>query len=117
MIGQTIRDLRKQRKMSQTELAKILHVSQQTVTAWETGKAEPSSSAISSLADYFNVTTDYLLGRPEKKDDDAKTADIEDLDKMIDNARSFGGKKMTENDRKIIKAYLKGFYDNKNQGK
>ena len=36
---------------------------------------------------------------------------------MIDNARSFGGKKMTENDREIIKAYLKGFYDNKNQGK
>lgn len=70
MIGQTIRDLRKQRKISQTELAKILHVSQQTVTTWETGKAEPSSSAISSLADYFNVTTDYLLGRPEKKDDD-----------------------------------------------
>ena len=117
MIGQTIRDLRKLKKMSQSELAKVVGVSQTTVTAWETGKAEPSSSAISSLADYFNVTTDYLLGRPEKKDDNAHTADIEDLDKMMDNARSFGGKKMTENDREIIKAYLKGFYDNKNQGK
>lgn len=117
MIGQTVRNLRKRKKISQTELAKILHVSQQTVTAWETGKAEPSSSAVSNLADYFNVTTDYLLGRPEKKDDDTKFNDIDDLDKMIDNARSFGGKQMTENDREIIKAYLQGFYDNKNQGK
>ena len=117
MIGQTVRNLRKQKRISQTELAKILHVSQQTVTAWETGKAEPSSSAVSNLADYFNVTTDYLLGRPEKKDDDSKPAAVDDLDEMIDNARSFGGKQMTENDREIIKAYLKGFYDNKNQGK
>lgn len=117
MIGQTIRDLRKEKRVSQTELAKIVGVSQTTVTAWETGKAEPSSSAVSNLADYFNVTTDYLLGRPEKKDDDSKPAAVDDLDEMIDNARSFGGKQMTENDREIIKAYLKGFYDNKNQGK
>ena len=117
MIGQTIRDLRKLKKMSQSELAKVVGVSQTTVTAWETGKAEPSSSAISSLADYFNVTTDYLLGRPEKKDDDAKTADIEDLDKMIGGARAGGGERRAGGDREIIKAYLKGFYDNKNQGK
>ncbi len=68
MIGQRIRDLRKQKRMSQTELAKSAGVSQTTVTAWETGKAEPSSSAITSLADYFDVTTDYLLGRPDKKE-------------------------------------------------
>lgn len=67
MIGQRIRDLRKEKKMSQSELAKMLAVSQTTVTAWETGKAEPSSSAITSLADYFDVTTDYLLGRPDKQ--------------------------------------------------
>ena len=111
MIGQTIRDLRKQRKMSQTELAKILHVSQQTVTAWETGKAEPSSSAISSLADYFNVTTDYLLGRPEKKDDD--NVDYVALDKALDNARSFDGEPMDDRDREILRGILKGYFTTK----
>ncbi|HJF86611.1 MAG TPA: helix-turn-helix domain-containing protein [Companilactobacillus farciminis] len=104
MIGQTIRDLRKQRKMSQTELAKILHVSQQTVTAWETGKAEPSSSAISSLADYFNVTTDYLLGRPEKKDDDAKTADIEDDDVIF----TYEGRRIPKEDLELIRRIMRG---------
>lgn len=110
MIGQTIRDLRKQRKISQTKLAKILHVSQQTVTAWETGKAEPSSSAISSLADYFNVTTDYLLGRPEKKDDNV---DYVALDKALDNARSFDGEPMDDHDREILRGILKGYFTTK----
>lgn len=61
--GTIIRDLRKQHRLSQTELAKAVHVSQATVTAWETGKAEPSSSALNTLASFFNVTSDYLLGR------------------------------------------------------
>lgn len=116
-IGYRISELRKQAGMSQFQLAKVLDIATSTLGMYETGKREPSLKVMNRIANYFNVTTDYLLGRPEKKDDDAKTTDIEDLDKMIDNARSFGGKKMTENDREIIKAYLKGFYDNKNQGK
>lgn len=104
MIGQTIRDLRKLKKMSQSELAKVVGVSQTTVTAWETGKAEPSSSAISSLADYFNVTTDYLLGRPEKKDDDAKTADIEDDDVIF----TYEGRQIPKEDLELIRRIMRG---------
>ena len=55
MIGDKIRDLRNRKRLSQTELSKILHVSQQTITKWETGKAEPSSSAIANIAKYFSV--------------------------------------------------------------
>ncbi|WP_192944560.1 helix-turn-helix domain-containing protein [Ligilactobacillus agilis] len=117
LLGLRIKELRKEKGLRQSELATTLHVSQQAVGSWETGRTVPGADTLNVLADYFNVTTDYLLGRPEKKDDDTKSNDIDDLDKMIDNARSFGGKQMTENDREIIKAYLKGFYDNKNQGK
>lgn len=104
MIGQTIRDLRKLKKMSQSELAKVVGVSQTTVTAWETGKAEPSSSAISSLADYFNVTTDYLLGRPEKKDDNAKTADIDDDDVIF----TYEGRQIPKEDLELIRRIMRG---------
>ena len=103
MIGQTIRDLRKQKRMSQTELAKILHVSQQTVTAWETGKAEPSSSAVSNLADYFNVTTDYLLGRPEKKKE-KQNVELTDDDIIM----TYQGKELSDEDREIIKRLMNG---------
>ncbi|WP_019205473.1 helix-turn-helix domain-containing protein [Limosilactobacillus ingluviei] len=69
-MGSKIRDLRKEKRLSQTELGKLIHVSQQTVTAWENNKAEPTSSAVVQLAEVFNVSTDYLLGRPEKHKED-----------------------------------------------
>ena len=48
--------------MSQMQLAKELHLSQSAVAKWELGKTEPSSSAIISLAKFFDETTDYILG-------------------------------------------------------
>lgn len=103
MIGQTIRDLRKEKRVSQTELAKIVGVSQTTVTAWETGKAEPSSSAVSNLADYFSVTTDYLLGRPEKKKE-KQNVELTDDDIIM----TYQGKELSDEDREIIKRLMNG---------
>lgn len=107
MIGNKIHDLRIQKHLTQTELSKILHVSQQTITKWENGKAEPSSSALAKISDYFNVSADYLLGKAEKNKSTVTDADLED---MLDNARSFDGKPMSDHDREIIKTYLKGYY-------
>lgn len=107
MIGNRIHDLRTQKHLTQTELSKILHVSQQTITKWENGKAEPSSSALSKLSEYFNVSADYLLGKSNSRVTDA------DLEDMLDNARSFSGKPMSDHDREIIKNYLKGYYSAK----
>ncbi|EEU31091.1 MAG TPA: helix-turn-helix domain-containing protein [Limosilactobacillus coleohominis] len=67
MIGDKIHELRTQKRMSQTDLAKAIHASQQAITKWENGKSEPSSSVINSIANYFNVSTDYLLGRTSEK--------------------------------------------------
>lgn len=67
MIGDKIRELRSIHRMSQVDLAKAIHVSQQAITKWETGKSEPSSSAINDIANYFNVSSDYLLGRTSSK--------------------------------------------------
>lgn len=67
MIGDKIRELRLEHRMSQTEFAKAVHASQQAVTKWENGKSEPSSSVIADIANYFNVSSDYLLGRTTNK--------------------------------------------------
>ncbi|WP_270638150.1 helix-turn-helix domain-containing protein [Limosilactobacillus mucosae] len=103
MIGNRIKELRKSKKMSQSELGKFIGVSQTTVTAWENGRAEPSSSYVAKLATFFNVSTDYLLGR--------KTPDNNgiDLDRAIDNAMSFDGKPVTDHDRKIMKQLWKAY--------
>lgn len=62
-LHKNISDLRKEKKMSQAELAKILNVSSSTVAMWETGKRSIKNIDLKSIADFFNVSTDYLLGR------------------------------------------------------
>ena len=104
MIGQRIRDLRKQKRMSQTELAKSAGVSQTTVTAWETGKAEPSSSTVARLADIFNVTTDYLLGRPNKQETKKDDVELSDDDVIM----TWRGKPLSDEDRELIRRIMNG---------
>ena len=63
MIVERLRELRNVRKLSQKDFAKALNVAQQTVASWERGRTEPSNTALREIAEYFNVSTDYLLGR------------------------------------------------------
>ena len=61
-IYQRIKELRKEKGISQTELAKAINHSQSTITDWENRKKRPTADAIIALAKFFDVTTDYLLG-------------------------------------------------------
>jgi len=110
-IGYRISELRKQAGMSQFQLAKVLDIATSTLGMYETGKREPSLKVMNRIANYFNVTTDYLLGRPDKKDDD--NVDYVALDKALDNARSFDGEPMDDQDREILRGILKGYFTTK----
>lgn len=61
-LGQKIRQLRKERGLTQTQLAEILSTSQDTVSLWEVGKSLPDANNIIALCRYFEVSADYLLG-------------------------------------------------------
>lgn len=62
-FGELLAELRMDRKMTQKELANILHVSIGTISNYEKGVHFPDVEKLLNLADYFQVTTDYLLGR------------------------------------------------------
>lgn len=62
-LSETIRNLRIQNGMNQVELANKLNVSKQCVSNWENDNVLPSVTMLTKLADLFNTTTDYLLGR------------------------------------------------------
>lgn len=62
-LSETIRDLRIRNGMNQVELANKLNVSKQCVSNWENDNVLPSITLLVKLADLFNTTTDYLLGR------------------------------------------------------
>ena len=57
-----IEELRKKNNLSQTELGKIVNLSQKAISRYENGSAEPDLYTIKKLSEYFNVTIDYLLG-------------------------------------------------------
>lgn len=61
-IGENIRALRTERKMTQADLASLLFLSQDTVSLWERNKSLPDVKSVISMALIFNVTTDYILG-------------------------------------------------------
>jgi transcriptional regulator with XRE-family HTH domain len=60
-IGERLFNLRKEKNLSQEELANILDVSRQTVSKWETDQSTPDFDKIVPLCNYFGITTDELL--------------------------------------------------------
>lgn len=59
--------LRKQKGLNQEDLAKLLNVKQNTISNWENDRTQIDRESILFLADYFNVSVDYLLGREIEK--------------------------------------------------
>lgn len=63
MLSIRIKELRNSHSLTQVDLAKKLSVSKQAVSNWENNNIQPSIDMLIKIADFFGVTTDYLLGR------------------------------------------------------
>ena len=61
-IANRIKEIRKENKLSQSQFGKILGVSQDNVSLWETGKSSPSVQHVIIIAKAFNTSADYILG-------------------------------------------------------
>lgn len=64
-IGKKIKNLRLEKGYSQRELGEILGFCNQTISFWESGQREPDLDTLILLADFFEVSTDFLLDRKE----------------------------------------------------
>ncbi len=116
MLASNIKSCRKEKRMTQQELADTLHVSQQTVGAWETGRAVPGADTLNELADFFGVTADYLLGRTPTPEFTAKEEkDIQSVLKNTINGLSNeaglsflknGGEELDEESAELLKDSL-----------
>lgn len=95
-IGEKIKILREKKKKTQLDIAKFLGVTYQTIYKYEKGIAIPPADAIIKLAEYFNVTTDYLLGKTDIKQTinepieiAASMKDKADLSEMSDKDKAY----------------------------
>lgn len=64
-LGERLRELRKTKNLKRGELAEILGLGPRIITFYETNDRDPSLKILLALADYFDVSLDYLVGRSD----------------------------------------------------
>lgn len=108
-----VKELSQKRGISLSKLEETLGLGKNSIYALK--RNQPSAERLQEIADYFNVSTDYLLGRtdnPRIASDEVAGYTTEDLRKMARNAKTFDGKPLTDEDvdaiTNIIEIYLKG---------
>ena len=65
MFGERFKQLRKERKIPQQQLSDVMGVKLRAYQFYETGTHEPSIAALIALADFYDVSIDYLVGRTD----------------------------------------------------
>lgn len=63
-----LKEIRKSKGISQLKMAMDLNTNQNTISRYETGKREPGINELIKIADYFNISIDYLLERTDNPD-------------------------------------------------
>ena len=109
-----VKELCRRQGISLNTLEERIGFSRNSLYSWK--NSEPKPKKLNAVADYFNVSTDYLLGRTDNpaiaKDDTIAGYTSDDLRKMAENAKTFDGKPLTEEDidaiQNIIEIYLRG---------
>lgn len=90
MSTNRIKDLREDRDLRQTDVAEATGIDQRTLSNYETGKTNPDSFALIRLAEFFDVSIDYLLGRTNLRKDTADDVlqELQAARSMLDDAMS-----------------------------
>lgn len=106
--------LRRESGMNQMELAKYLKLSQQTISKYENGKADPDKDTLIKLSELFNVSTDYIIGNSDKRNhseltykdnrDIAKTLALlkEQIKNNEDGPLNYEGAEVTNEDAELL---------------
>lgn len=109
-LGERLRQVRKEKNMSMDELGKKLNLGISTISQYENSKRKPNVEVLNALADFFNVSVDYLLGRTddphraEKRVIKEKTADLNDKDTIF----TYEGRPIPPEDLEYMKRLLRG---------
>ncbi|QPI89303.1 helix-turn-helix transcriptional regulator [Lacticaseibacillus paracasei subsp. tolerans] len=104
--GERIAALRKEHSMTQPMLAEKMNVSQSTVTSWENDRRGVGNDDLLKLAKLFNVSTDYLLGRTNKRHyyeltaKDQKAID-EELEEIVEGLSDKSGVSFLKNNTEL----------------
>lgn len=104
-----LKQIRNSKNLLQTKVAMDLSITQETVSSYETGRVLPSSDMLIRLANYYNTSVDYLLGRTkyDMPIDRIKPNNISDKDFVILNKIN----NLSNDNKSKIEAYIDGLTD------
>lgn len=106
-LFERIKKLAKDHGKGVSRVATDLGFSENLFYRWKT--SEPKARDLEKVADYFNVSVDYLLGRtdnPQSKN--SNTVTEEDLDKALEGVMNWKGEPLTEADREAVRIFMEG---------
>ena len=125
-LATRLRELRTKKDIGQKEVGAFLGVSDSSIRKYESGERTPDPDSLTKLAQYFAVTTDYLLGvsddpRPfnPSTGKEASAHETRQLEQLLEmDGLTFKGAPLSEDDRNKIKAALEiAFWDAKEKNK
>lgn len=95
MFGDIFKELRLEKNLSQDKIAEDLDISQPLIAKWESHQSTPSPEMLDYIADYFNVSVDYLIGR-------SKYRNLEAGNNELDNILFSKAKDLSDEDKKAV---------------
>ncbi len=125
-LATRLKELRTKKDIGQKEVGAFLGVSDSSIRKYESGERTPDPDSLTKLAQYFAVTTDYLLGvsddpRPHNPSTgkEASARETRQLEQLLEmDGLTFKGAPLSEDDRNKIKAALEiAFWDAKEKNK
>lgn len=98
-----LKELREERRLNQEGLALKLNVSQSTISAYEIGERTPDLETLIAIANFFNVSLDYLAGLTDLKQQ-IRQSDLSPNE--LEHLRTF--QQLSDTDKEKVKAYIDG---------
>jgi len=108
-FGENLKNLRKQKGITQQHVANAINTSRSCISNYESGNRQPDNETIKLLADYFDVSVDYLFGRSEVKTLIKSNSMIKDVQDFLSRINSFDTLDVS-NDSAYIKCAVAEFY-------
>lgn len=96
-FGKALKHLRNCKGLSQRELSKALNIAPSTLAMYELNKREPDYKTLNKIADYFQVSTDYLLGRSN---------DPNPLDKITEESSNYNFEDLPDEAKKTLEDFI-----------
>lgn len=108
ILGTRLKVLREHKQLSKAEVARRLNVGNTTYANWEYGLREPNADTIVELANFYDVSTDYLLGHDPNDQDKELTVEA-----AIMRIKQYNGQPVSDQDQKTLISIAKAYFNSR----